>query len=298
MRKAVRIAGAAALTLALCTPAVSFATDEKTSHSNTAAEESAKAKAPGSFTLEGAYLVNNFEEDPGKGWDSFNEILGETAVDFLKDSVDKQSGGPFVSFFVVADINADKNKDIDTSLMRLYKMDSYIKPAVISMVDPNNQSHTHYDTWSNYYSFKNMEESRAKLASMGYDDALSDVILKAGSENKQRIVFLFSISEAEFMGTDVAYLSYLNYELEITPDDLKQVDTFDDLTKDLTALQNPQWKEIDGSWYYVNDSGFRFTDQWVGDYYVGKDGKMATNQWIGDYYVGKDGRWIPDYSGK
>lgn len=54
------------------------------------------------------------------------------------------------------------------------------------------------------------------------------------------------------------------------------------------------WKEIDGYWYYFNESGYIAKEQWIGNYYVGSSGKMLTNTTTPDgYYVDENGAWTP-----
>lgn len=54
------------------------------------------------------------------------------------------------------------------------------------------------------------------------------------------------------------------------------------------------WKQIDGYWYYFNESGYIAKEQWIGNYYVGSSGKMLTNTTTPDgYYVDENGAWAP-----
>lgn len=64
------------------------------------------------------------------------------------------------------------------------------------------------------------------------------------------------------------------------------------------------WEEIDGKWYYMDDTGYIATSAWVPGkdkglyYYVGKDGDMITNKWIKSidsekwYRVDAEGKWF------
>lgn len=54
------------------------------------------------------------------------------------------------------------------------------------------------------------------------------------------------------------------------------------------------WKQVNGSWYYMDASGAMVKNAWAGDYYLGADGAMATNTWIGQYYVDGSGKWVPN----
>ena len=55
-----------------------------------------------------------------------------------------------------------------------------------------------------------------------------------------------------------------------------------------------EWREIEGFWYYFNDSGYRVVDQWVDRYYVGSDGKMLVDTTTPDgHYVDENGAWAP-----
>lgn len=55
-----------------------------------------------------------------------------------------------------------------------------------------------------------------------------------------------------------------------------------------------EWREIDGSWYYFNASGYKVVDQWVDRYYVGSDGKMLVDTTTPDgHYVDENGAWAP-----
>ena len=57
------------------------------------------------------------------------------------------------------------------------------------------------------------------------------------------------------------------------------------------------WQQINGSWYFFEDSGAMKKNAWEGDYWLKEDGVMAYSSWVdnGKYYVGPDGRWIEDY---
>lgn len=52
------------------------------------------------------------------------------------------------------------------------------------------------------------------------------------------------------------------------------------------------WENIDGSWYYFNESGYMLSNQWVGNYYVGPAGNMLTNTVIDGKQLGNDGAYI------
>ena len=56
------------------------------------------------------------------------------------------------------------------------------------------------------------------------------------------------------------------------------------------------WKLIEGKWYYMNGSGVKITNAWIGNYYVDGSGVMATDTWIGNYYVNEFGAWEPTAS--
>ncbi len=70
------------------------------------------------------------------------------------------------------------------------------------------------------------------------------------------------------------------------------------------------WQEIDGKWFYFDETGAMVTDSWKKDSkgwcYIGKDGYMLTNAWVMDSvgwcYVGEDGycvtnTWVKDSYG-
>lgn len=50
------------------------------------------------------------------------------------------------------------------------------------------------------------------------------------------------------------------------------------------------WKEIDGKYYYFNENGIMFTDQWIGDYYVDKNGVWLENYRPAQWMI-TNGRW-------
>lgn len=60
-----------------------------------------------------------------------------------------------------------------------------------------------------------------------------------------------------------------------------------------------QWMEIDGCWYFFNDSGYMSVSKWIHSfdgnyYYVDASGRMVTNTRTPDgYYVDGRGIWIP-----
>ena len=56
------------------------------------------------------------------------------------------------------------------------------------------------------------------------------------------------------------------------------------------------WEQIDGSWYYFNESGYILSNQWFGNYYLGSTGAMLTNTVVDGYQVGADGRVHPRFS--
>lgn len=53
------------------------------------------------------------------------------------------------------------------------------------------------------------------------------------------------------------------------------------------------WQLIEGKWYYMDGSGVKVTNAWIGNYYVDGSGVMATDTWIGNYYVDENGVWVP-----
>lgn len=55
-----------------------------------------------------------------------------------------------------------------------------------------------------------------------------------------------------------------------------------------------QWKLINGTWYYFDQTGYMVHDRWIGDYYLGTDGGMLTNTMTPDgYQVDASGKWVP-----
>ena len=54
-----------------------------------------------------------------------------------------------------------------------------------------------------------------------------------------------------------------------------------------------QWQQINGIWYYFNESGYMVANVWIGNYYLGDSGAMLTNTTTPDgYVVGSDGAWV------
>ena len=51
---------------------------------------------------------------------------------------------------------------------------------------------------------------------------------------------------------------------------------------------------IDGEWYYFDESGYMASSCWIGVYYVKENGKMAHSEWVdnGRYYVDENGVWV------
>ena len=56
------------------------------------------------------------------------------------------------------------------------------------------------------------------------------------------------------------------------------------------------WLLLNGEYYYLEASGAKATNKWVGNYYVKDDGVMAKSEWVdGDrYYVDENGLWDSD----
>lgn len=54
------------------------------------------------------------------------------------------------------------------------------------------------------------------------------------------------------------------------------------------------WENIDGDWYYFDESGYMASACWIGVYYVKENGKMAHSEWVdnGRYYVDENGVWV------
>ena len=54
-----------------------------------------------------------------------------------------------------------------------------------------------------------------------------------------------------------------------------------------------QWQQINGSWYYFDESGYMVASMWIGNYYLGESGAMLTDTVTPDgYYVDSSGAWI------
>lgn len=64
---------------------------------------------------------------------------------------------------------------------------------------------------------------------------------------------------------------------------------------DSTGIMQTSWKQVDGKWYFLKDSG-AMTIGWTyvdGNwYYLYADGSMASNTTIDGYTLDESGAWV------
>lgn len=262
MRKIAIITSALALAVILSVPAIAFATDEEP-EKVTLPNSSTETKTEELFTLEGVFYPSTSTSKYGGTWERI--------------------------IYVFVSLNADKTNSIDTALHRL-KDRHYLSAPTTFTIDEDN---SYLDLWT-FRSTKERNPIASELSSMGYKDAIENVILPAGSNDKLQLVFQFHISEDDYLYGKKAHLTFLDFNLDFDVPSIKYLESIEDLPKELAKIRGQHWEEIDGDWYSVDDYGYTYKNQWIDNCYVGEDGKMATDTWIDNYYVGTDGLWIPN----